>query len=154
MCYTVGPCWLSILYIVVLHPFSGSLHNSELYKLQGSLIPVSYEEHGFEAGISGNAPCFLTAGPWTSDLTSRSLSYFILRGKLLSHVQLFATPWTVTCQAPVYWILQAKIHEWVALLFSMGSSQSRDRTQVSRITGGFFTVWATREAHLILKPGF
>ena len=101
MCYTVGPCWLSILYIVVLHPFSGSLHNSELYKLQGSLIPVSDEEHGFEAGISGNAPCFLTAGPWTSDLTSRSLSYFILRGKLLSHVQLFATPWTVTCQAPL-----------------------------------------------------
>ena len=101
MCYTVGPCWLSILYIVVLHPFSGSLHNSELYKLLGLLIPVSCEEHGFEAGRSGNAPCFLTAGPWTSDLTSRSLSDLILNGKSLSHVRLFATPWTVTCQAPL-----------------------------------------------------
>ena len=27
-----------------------------------------------------------------------------------------------------------------------GSSQLRDRTQVSRIAGGFFTSWATREA--------
>ena len=29
---------------------------------------------------------------------------------------------------------------------SRGSSQPRDRTQVSRIAGRFFTVWATREA--------
>ena len=29
---------------------------------------------------------------------------------------------------------------------SRGSSQSRDRTLVSHIAGGFFTVWATREA--------
>ena len=30
--------------------------------------------------------------------------------------------------------------------FSRGSSQPRDWTQVSRIAGGFFTSWATREA--------
>ena len=28
-----------------------------------------------------------------------------------------------------------------------GSSQPRDRTQVSRLAGGFFTIWATREAY-------
>ena len=43
-------------------------------------------------------------------------------------------------------ILQARILEWVAIPFSSGSSQSRDRTQVSHIAGGFFTSWATREA--------
>ena len=43
-------------------------------------------------------------------------------------------------------ILQARILEWVAFPFSRGSSQPRDRTQVSRIAGGFFTSWATREA--------
>ena len=43
-------------------------------------------------------------------------------------------------------ILQARILEWVAIPFSRGSSQPRARTQVSRIAGGFFTVWATREA--------
>ena len=36
-------------------------------------------------------------------------------------------------------ILQARILEWVAFPFSRGSSQPRDRTQVSHIAGGFFT---------------
>ena len=42
-------------------------------------------------------------------------------------------------------ILQARILEWVAIPFSRGSSQPRDRTQVSCIAGRFFTFWATRE---------
>ena len=36
-------------------------------------------------------------------------------------------------------ILQARILEWVAFPFTRGSSQPRDRTQVSRIAGGFLT---------------
>ena len=36
-------------------------------------------------------------------------------------------------------ILQATILEWVAFPFSRGSSQPRNRTRVSCITGGFFT---------------
>ena len=43
-------------------------------------------------------------------------------------------------------LLQARILEWVAILFSKGSSQPKDRTQVSHIVGGFFSSWATREA--------
>ena len=46
----------------------------------------------------------------------------------------------------VHGILQTRILEWVAFPFSRGSSQSRHRTQVSRIAGRFFTSWATREA--------
>ena len=38
--------------------------------------------------------------------------------------------------------------EWVAVPFSRGSFQSRDQTQVSCIADGFFTSWATREAHM------
>ena len=45
-------------------------------------------------------------------------------------------------------ILQARILEWVAVPFSRGSSQSRDRTQVSHIAGRFFTIWATGEVHI------
>ena len=48
-------------------------------------------------------------------------------------------------------ILQARILEWVAVPFSRGSSQPRNRTQVSRIAGVFFTSWATREALLGLE---
>ena len=51
------------------------------------------------------------------------------------------------------WILYGLSHqgsptilEWVAYPSSRGSSQPRDRTQVSRIVGGFFTIWATRKS--------
>ena len=63
-----------------------------------------------------------------------------------SHVQLFVAPG----------ILQARILEWVAFPFSRGSSQHRNRTQVSCIALRFFTSWATREANvgdLALIPG-
>ena len=43
-------------------------------------------------------------------------------------------------------ILQARILEWVAISFSRGAPQPRDRTQVSRIAGRRFNLWATREA--------
>ena len=45
----------------------------------------------------------------------------------------------------VHGILQARILEWVTFPFSREFSQPRDWTQVSRIAGGFFTSWATRE---------
>ena len=45
-------------------------------------------------------------------------------------------------------ILQERRLEWVAMPSSRGSSQPRDRTQVSHIAGGFFTAWTTREAWL------
>ena len=61
--------------------------------------------------------------------------------KSLSHVWLFVSPWIV-----VHGILQARILEWVAFPFCRGSSQPRDQTQVSRMAGGFFTSWVTREA--------
>ena len=43
-------------------------------------------------------------------------------------------------------ILQGRILEWVDFPFSRGSSQTRDQTPVSHISGGFVTSWATREA--------
>ena len=47
----------------------------------------------------------------------------------------------------VHEILQARILERVvAIPFSRESSQPRDGTQVSRIAGGFFTIWATGKA--------
>ena len=42
-------------------------------------------------------------------------------------------------RAAVHAILQARILEWVAFPFSRGSSQPRDKTQVSHIAGGYFT---------------
>ena len=50
-------------------------------------------------------------------------------------------PVTVALQAPLsVGILQARILERVAMSFFRGSSQPRDRTQVSRNMGRFFTI--------------
>ena len=51
-----------------------------------------------------------------------------------------------TMDYTVHGILQTRILGWVAFPFSKGSFQPRDWTQVSCITGGFFTIWATRKA--------
>ena len=51
-------------------------------------------------------------------------------------------------------ILQARILEWVAISFSRGSSRPMDRTQVSRIAGRRFNLWATREAQPTLEKQF
>ena len=67
----------------------------------------------------------------TGRLAWTRLSEVKVMCKLLSHVWLFAT----------------RILEWVAFPFLRRSSQPRDWTQVSCITGKFFTSWATREAH-------
>ena len=48
----------------------------------------------------------------------------------------------------VHGISQTRILEWVPIPFSRGSSQPRDRTRASYIAGGYFTIWATREAQL------
>ena len=56
------------------------------------------------------------------------------------------------CSLPgssVHGILQTRILEWVAILFSRGSSRPRDWTWVSHIAGRLFTTWATRGAHII-----
>ena len=53
------------------------------------------------------------------------------------------------CRLPgssIHGIFQARVLEWVAIYFSRRSSQPRDPTQVSRIAGRSFTIWATREA--------
>ena len=59
--------------------------------------------------------------------------------------------------ATVHGIFQAIVLEWIAISFSRGSSQPRNRTQVSRIVDRCFTVWATREVQTIeyweISPG-
>ena len=67
---------------------------------------------------------------------------------MLSHsvVSDSATLWIASQQAPLSMgILQARILECIAMLSSKGSSQPRDQTLASRIAGGFFIIWATRE---------
>ena len=52
-------------------------------------------------------------------------------------------------RSSVHGILQARILEWVAMPSSRGSYWPRDRTSLQ---ADFFTIWATREAHLHNLP--
>ena len=76
--------------------------------------------------------------------------------KSLSCVQLFATPWTVTYQAPfVHGIFQARVLEWLIISSSRGSSRPRDRTWVSCIVGRHYHLshqWGQRVN--LFPPGF
>ena len=62
---------------------------------------------------------------------------------IVKHLNMKVTQFCLTLCGPVdytvHGILQARILEWVAFPFSRGSSQPRDRTQVSHIAGRFFT---------------
>ena len=61
-----------------------------------------------------------------------------------------ATPWTVTHQAPLSMgSFPARVLEWVTMPFFKGSSQPRDQTWISCISGLAGEIlyhWATREA--------
>ena len=61
---------------------------------------------------------------------------FTKKGKVAQLCPTLCDPMDYT----VHGILQARILEWVAIPYSMGSPQPRDETQVSLISGGFFTI--------------
>ena len=69
--------------------------------------------------------------------------YFFFHRSEVKVAQLCPTLWDpMDCSLPgsyIHGILQATILEWVAMPPSGGSSQPRDRTQVSHIVGRFFT---------------
>ena len=111
---------------------------------------LDFPSHPFWAAW---APCILQCVSWRR-LKKQVLLSFLSSGKPVKVTQLCLTlcgpvDYTYT----VHGILQARIVEWVAFPFSRGSSQPRERTQVSRIAGGFFTSWATRENIHQIKLG-
>ena len=61
------------------------------------------------------------------------------------------------CSLPgssIHGIFQARVLKRVTISSSRGSSRPRDQTQVSHIAGRCFTIWATREAHIIPSKEF
>ena len=71
--------------------------------------------------------------------------------RVIQYLAYFTQSCLTLCGPMVYTVhglLQARILEWVAYLFSSRSSQLRNWTGVSCIAGRFFTNWAIREALL------
>ena len=109
--------------------------------------PMQFKLVLFKGQLSFTVP-LSTCGPKPCILLLHIFSFHSEKKKMLV-AQSCPTLWDLmNCSWPgscVHGILQARIPEWVAIPFSRGSSQPRDRTQVSHIAGRFLTVWATRE---------
>ena len=88
--------------------------------------------------------CDTWASLWVKGLNC-FLSFY-LHYESLSHVWLFEIPWTAAHHAPLS--MGFSRQGWVAIPFSRGCSQPRDRTWVSCTAHRFFTVWASREVLL------
>ena len=117
-------------------------HVSQCYRTWKSkptgvkLLPLTFLEHLLFAVFEM---------PWV--LRQKPLLMVKVKVKSLSCVTLCSP---MDCSLPgfsVHRIFQARVLEWVAIPFSRRSSWPRDWTQVSRIVGRRFTVWATREVY-------
>ena len=94
------------------------------------------------------------AGEWKKQKSSKKTSISDLLTMLIESESEFAQSCPTLCDpmdcnppvSSVRGIFQASVLEWVAISFSRGSFQPRERTWVSCTAGRRFTVWATREA--------
>ena len=131
-----------LIYITVIHIWwrtSNSCRRQKSDKILTSLVTGEMQ----------------TKPPWDNYKPS-----YIIKVVNQPHIKLVKVKVTQSCLTlwdpmdyTVHGILQARILEQVAVSFSRASSQPGDWTQVSRITGRFFTIWATREAHIKLVGG-
>ena len=125
-----------------------------------SKLPVSVGRSSMEAWVRRRSPQrwgYWRQKSWKDPLGISPLGKKV-KVKSLSHVRLFVTLWTAAHQAPPgsssFLFLQARIQEWVAISFSRGSSQPRDRTQISCIAGKRFNLWArARSPQVKQLPG-
>ena len=131
------------------NPSSNKKANSFLGVILLSLI--------YEIRTRSNWTHSTSLGGWANDIISVTMLGFspgkwIEQDNAICWGDVKVTQSCPTLCVPIYYILhgvfQARILEWVAFPFFKGSSQLRDQTQVSRIAGGFFTIWATSPADL------
>ena len=146
--------------------FKPVFHSPVLSSSRGSLVPLwflplEYHLHIWGCWYSSNfdsslwLPIVIKVSPKESHYSDKgTLKTYPLSSSVC---MCLVTQWCLNLCNPMDYIahqvplsmgiLQASVLEWVAMPSSRGSSQPRDWTQVSRIAGRFFTIWATREAH-------
>ena len=116
-CFPEQLCWCAVL-------GCSAMSNSANLRTAAHWAPLSTGI--LQAGILDRAAVLQWILP-----TQRSNPGLVHSGQILYHLSHQGSP---------------RILEWVACLFSRGSSWPRNQTRVSCIAGGFFTSWATREA--------
>ena len=93
----------------------------------------------------------LAGGFFNAEPTGEPINYIYLKVKVAQSCQTPYDPMDCT----VHGILQARILEWIAFPFSRGSSQPRDRTQVSHTAGSSFPAecrWSPKIMEWVAYP--
>ena len=105
--------------------------------------------------LSFNFPLpFPVPGFWSTQFCNIHNSYRCWQRKIwwhqIVHVQCLVAQLYPTTRLLCPWNSPGKNTRVGCHARSRGSSQPRDRTHVSQVAGGFFTVWVTKEAHSYL----
>ena len=105
---------------------------------------MALSDQDFKTTITNKLRALTSFRNWIDKL------WYIQTSRILKWSEVKVTQLCLTLGDPmdyrVHGILQARILESVDFPFSRGSSQPRDRTQLSHVAGGFFTIWAAKEA--------
>ena len=105
---------------------------------------MALSDQEFKTTITNKLRALTSFRNWTDKL------WYIQTSRILKWSEVKVAQLCLTLGDPmdytVHGILQARILESVAFPFSRGSSQPRDRIQLSQVAGGFFTIWAAKEA--------
>ena len=134
-CWTGLHCWIWILY-----------HNSGTKVLFLLLARLGADSVSI-TNIPGNNPDTHTENffwypiHWKLSERKWKFSCSVMYDSLLLH-GLYSLP-----GSSIHGIFQVRVLQWIAISFSRGFSQARDRTWVSHIIGRHFTIWAIREVY-------
>ena len=160
LCYTVGPCWLSI--IVTWYCVCTFNMKAQRINICGWSTGIFYLRG--QVGLKFHPWGWLTKSSELEGNTGVNQMKHIDRGaQAVKDAEAVTFPcvcvWVtqscltlcdpMDCSPPgssVHGILQARIMEWATISFPSGPSQPRDWTQLSHIAGRFFTIRVTKEA--------
>ena len=138
--------WDSWLTFVVTRCLAYSASHSTEWDWIHKYIPLLTSKSESHSVMSDSLRPHELCSPWNSPgLNTGKGSLSLLQGIFPTHR---SNPGLLHCRQILHQLSHKgspRILVWVACPFSSRSSQPRNRTKVSCITGRFFTSWATRE---------
>ena len=148
---------IDLIVVIIMYTYTKTSHSTLVNNVSCSVMSNSLRQHGlqharllclwdFPGKDTGVGYHFLLQGIFLTQGSNLAIPHCRQILYCLSHQVSLKNLFFIIWVSSVHGILQARILEWIAVPFSRGFSQPKDWTQVSRLAGRFFTVWATREA--------
>ena len=101
--------------------------------ISSSVIPISSHLQSFPASGSFQISQLFTSGGQSIGVSASTSGMNLGGGLVIKLCLTLVTPWTIVPGSSVHGVFQARILDWVAISFSRGSFQPRDKTHISCI---------------------